>query len=88
MVSRDQGLSARRQCKLLSLARSGLYYTPMGESAENLKFMVIIDKQFLDTPWYGSRLPSWFASKPLPGNGWQCPCGGRIINVVAIGCAV
>jgi len=48
-------LSLRRQCKLLSLTRSGLYYSPKGESAENLKFMKIIDKQFLNTPWYGSR---------------------------------
>lgn len=48
-------LSMRRQCKLLSLTRSGLYYHPVGESAENLKFMKIIDKQFLNTPWYGSR---------------------------------
>jgi len=48
-------LSLRRQCKLLSLTRSGLYYSPVGESAENLKFMQIIDKQFLNTPWYGSR---------------------------------
>ena len=48
-------LSQRRQCKLLSLTRSGLYYHPVGESAENLKFMKIIDKQFLNTPWYGSR---------------------------------
>ena len=55
MVSRDQDLSVRRQCKLLSLVRSGLYYSPKGESVENLRFMVIIDKQFLDTPWYGSR---------------------------------
>jgi len=55
MVSRDQNLSVRRQCKLLSLVRSGFYYSPKGESAENLRFMKIIDKQFLDTPWYGSR---------------------------------
>ncbi len=48
-------LSVRRQCSLLSLARSGLYYQPRGESAENLKFMEVIDRQFLETPWYGSR---------------------------------
>lgn len=48
-------LSVRRQCSLLSLTRSTLYYQPRGESAENLKFMEIIDKQFLETPWYGSR---------------------------------
>jgi len=55
MVSRDRNLSVRRQCKLLSLVRSGFYYSPKGESAANLKFMNIIDKQFLETPWYGSR---------------------------------
>ena len=55
-VMRDHPkLSIRRQCKLLSLSRSGLYYQPVGESAENLRFMEIIDKQFLETPWYGSR---------------------------------
>ena len=48
-------LSTRRQSTLLSLTRSTLYYQPRGESAENLKFMSIIDKQFLLTPWYGSR---------------------------------
>ncbi|WP_420029479.1 IS3 family transposase [Rhodovulum visakhapatnamense] len=48
-------LSVRRQCSLLSLARSSLYYQPRGESAENLAFMEIIDRQFLETPWYGSR---------------------------------
>ena len=55
MVSRDHNLSVRRQCGLLLLARSNLYYQPKGESAENLRFMEIIDKQFLGTPWYGSR---------------------------------
>ena len=55
MVSKDHKLSVRRQCVLLTLARSTLYYQPKGESAENLRFMEIIDKQFLETPWYGSR---------------------------------
>jgi hypothetical protein len=47
MVSKDHNLSVRRQCVLLTLARSNLYYEPKGESAENLRFMAIIDKQFL-----------------------------------------
>ena len=55
MVSKDHKLSMRRQCALLTLSRSNLYYEPKGESAENLRFMEIIDKQFLETPWYGSR---------------------------------
>lgn len=55
MVSKDHKLSVRRQCALLMLTRSNLYYQPKGESAENLHFMAIIDRQFLETPWYGSR---------------------------------
>ena len=55
MVSKGHELSQRRQCALLQLSRSTLYYQPKGESAENLRFMEIIDKQFLETPWYGSR---------------------------------
>ena len=54
MVSRDHKLSVRRQCILLTLTRSNLYYKPKGESSESLRFMQIIDKQFLETPWYGS----------------------------------
>ena len=55
MVSRDHKLSLRKQCELLQLSRSRLYYQPVGESAENLRFMEIIDKQFLEMPWNGSR---------------------------------
>ena len=48
-------ISLRRQCQMLSLSRSNLYYQPKSESAKNLRFMELIDKQFLETPWYGSR---------------------------------
>ena len=61
-------LSIRRQCKLLSLSRSGLYYQPVGESAENLRFMEIIDKQFLETPWYGSRQMARYMKR----QGYKC----------------
>jgi putative transposase len=68
MVNRDQKLSIRKQCKLLQLSRSRLYYQPVGESAENLKSMEIIDKQFLETPWYGSRQMARFMKR----NNHQC----------------
>lgn len=55
MTQNHPNLSVRRQCGLLSLARSSLGYQPRGESAENLAFMAVIDKQFLETPWYGAR---------------------------------
>lgn len=68
MVSKDHDLSVRRQCGLLSLARSNLYYQPKGDSAENLRFMAIIDKQFLETPWYGSRQ----MARHMQRQGHQC----------------
>jgi len=55
MVSKDHKLIVCRQCALLTLTLSNPYYEPMGESAGNPRFMAIIDKQFLETPWYGSR---------------------------------
>ena len=48
-------LSVARQCELVSISRSSFYYQPMGETAENLALMRLIDAQFLETPWYGSR---------------------------------
>jgi len=49
------GLSVVRQCELLSISRSGFYHRPAGEPAENLALMRLIDAQFLEAPWYGSR---------------------------------
>ncbi len=49
------GLSIVRQCALLSISRSHYYGPVRGESAENLGVMRVIDAQFLETPWYGSR---------------------------------
>jgi len=51
----NDNLSIKTQCKLLHISRSGLYYTPKGESILNLKLMRIIDEQFMKTPFYGSR---------------------------------
>jgi len=48
-------LSVVRQCELVSISRSGFYYQPVGETELNLALMRLIDAQFLETPWYGSR---------------------------------
>lgn len=48
-------LSITRQCRLVSISRS-FYYGPVrGESSLNLSLMRLMDTQFLETPWYGSR---------------------------------
>src|SRR3954452_1490048 len=48
-------LSVVRQCELVSISPSGFYYQPAGETELNLALMRLIDAQFLETPWYGSR---------------------------------
>jgi putative transposase len=48
-------LSVRRQCELLGLSRSSLYYEPACETAENLRLMRRIDEQYTARPFYGSR---------------------------------
>jgi len=48
-------LSVVRQCELVSISRSSFYYEGKGESLLNLELMRLIDEQFLETPYYGSR---------------------------------
>jgi putative transposase len=47
------------QCRLLSISRSSFYYEPQGESELNLALMLLIDKQFLETPFYGVQQMAW-----------------------------
>jgi len=51
--SQDGLFSIRRQCELLSLNRSSLYYQPVGESEENFGLMRLLDEQYTRTPCYG-----------------------------------
>ena len=48
-------LSVRRQCRLLGLSRSSLYYAAKAADAEDLVLMRLLDKQYLHTPFYGVR---------------------------------
>jgi putative transposase len=65
-VERDHPtLSIARQCKLLSLNRSTLYYEERGESLDNIGLMTMIDEQFTETPFYGSRRMAKVLSRKL-----------------------
>ena len=56
IIVRDRpDLSLSRQCRLLSIARSSVYYAAKGESPANLALMRRIDELFLKYPFYGSR---------------------------------
>jgi len=53
-------LSLVRQCELVGLPRSSLYYQPRGVSDENLLLMRLMDEQYTRTPFYGiRRMTAW-----------------------------
>jgi putative transposase len=53
-----------RQCQLLGISRSGLYYRPAGVSDEDLNLMKMIDRQYMATPFYGARkIAAWLKSE-------------------------
>ena len=68
MIERCHGeLSVVRQCELLDISRSSVYYSPLQASEYELELMGLIDKQYLLTPFYGSRkMAAW-----LKGQGYQ-----------------
>ena len=48
-------LSIVRQCQLMGVSRSSLYYRPKETSQQDLSLMREMDRQYLETPFYGSR---------------------------------
>lgn len=54
-MERCQRPSIRHQCELLGLSRSGYYYEPCPETADNLVLMRRLDELHLEHPVYGSR---------------------------------
>jgi len=56
LVQRDHPqVSLRLQCRLLGVARSGLYYQPQQAGPEQLAVMRRIDELYTQYPFYGSR---------------------------------
>ena len=61
MVDREHPKSLIvRQCALLGVSRSSLYYLSKGASEADLFLMEEMDRQYLETPFYGSRrMKAW-----------------------------
>ncbi|HUA24329.1 MAG TPA: IS3 family transposase [Steroidobacteraceae bacterium] len=55
MIDRGTALSVKRQCELLDLNRTGVYYTPRPVPEKDLKVMRRIDELHLRWPFYGAR---------------------------------
>jgi putative transposase len=55
MINKEDKLPVTRQCELLDLSRSGIYYKPVPLSAMDVELMRQIDEIHLLCPFYGSR---------------------------------
>jgi putative transposase len=79
--------SLRRQCELLGLERSGLYYQPVEESRENQKFMRLLDREYTAHPFYGVRRMTLFLRQLGHGvNGKRVRRLLRLMGLEAIYC--
>jgi putative transposase len=55
-------ISICRQCELLGLSRSSLYYKPCRDTQYNEQLMKLIDEQYIETPFYGiAKMTEWLA---------------------------
>ena len=64
MKRQHPSLSVVRQCKLLGISRSTVYYQRVGASLEELELMKLIDRQYLERPFYGSRrMAAWLRGR-------------------------
>ncbi len=65
MIDRGhQQLSLVRQCALLDISRAWVYYRPVKPRVEDLELMARMDRQYLKTPFYGSRrMKAWLLTE-------------------------
>jgi putative transposase len=61
-------LSLQKQCELVSIHRSSIYYQPKGESMLNQELMKEIDKYFLEHPYYGVERMTTYLNMDLGCN--------------------
>ncbi len=75
-------LSISRQCHLLEVSRASVYRRPAPVSAEDLRLMELIDRQYLARPFYGSRrMAAWLVTQGHPVNRKRVQ---RLMRLVAI----
>src|SRR5512132_114147 len=87
MLDRDRrGLSIRRQCVLLSLARSGIYRPQRPANDDDLVLMRRIDQLFLAWPFLGSRrITAMLRAEGLEVNRKRVRRLMRLMGIAALG---
>ena len=85
MIDRTHALPVTRQCQLLGLNRSSVYYQPAGISDEDLQLMRRIDEMHLKRPFYGSRrIRDWLQDEDFPVNRKRVQRLMRQMGIVAL----
>jgi putative transposase len=75
----------KRQCELVGVARSSVYYQAAGESAENLALMRLLDEQYTRTPFYGvRRMTKWLRTQDHAVNHKRVARLLRVMGIEAI----
>src|SRR3954452_2636119 len=78
-------LSISRQCHLLDVSRASVYRRPAPVSADDLRLMELIDRQYLARPFYGSRrMAGWLATQGHTVNRKRVQRLMRLMGLVAI----
>jgi len=74
-----------KQCELLDLNRSTLYYRPLGISEYNLLLMRLLDEQYTRTPFYGIRkMTKWLNKRGYSVNHKRVRRLMRVMGLQAI----
>ena len=85
MEPEHPAISLRRQCALLGVSRASLYYEPVEESRENHGLMKLIDQQYTQAPFYGSRrMTAWLQSQGYAVNRKRVARLMRVMGIEAV----
>jgi putative transposase len=85
MITRECDLPVTRQCQLLNLNRSTVYYPPRPVSDDDLRLMRRIDEMYLQRPFYGSRrIRDWLQDEGITANRKRVQRLMRQMGLVAI----
>ncbi len=66
-IRHNHTLSVRKQCEILCVPRSSLYYQPIPEKLENVKMMGLMDRHLLGHPTEGVvSMVDWLKERGYP----------------------
>ena len=85
LVDTECGMSARKQCDLLTVPRGQLYYRPLPESDENLRIMRLMDEHHLNHPTEGVlRMRDMLLALSIVANAKRVRRLLRLMGIMAI----